>query len=165
MNERSTTGHEAPGDNSMTSEKERPARPKSNRQSAPDLSNYDFTNDWRSGNNAWNNASWQDALNWGQRRNSDPGHSPVYEQTFPRIDAKSRRVNPTMNISISDPPQLGPTKFEVFRRELLWRGDIHYAIDDSALISVLAIRSKDEFLKGLLTSFTQGARNNIEGGF
>ena len=142
---------------------ERPVRPRNNTASTPDLTYLANGNDWWGSANAWSNGEWSDQRYWSsQRRRSDPSPVPGNYSTFPCVDAQSRRANPITTISISDPPHFDPTRFEVFRREILWWRDIHYAIEDSALISVMAIRCKDDYLKGLLTSFMEKTRNQIE---
>ena len=109
-------------------------------------------NDW-----SWINQDW-----WPRNQNQEP--PPLPEPG--RVDTEARTVpNPmaTMfaNVQISDPPRFDANRFEIFRRELLRWKDIHHSIADKSLIDVLAIRSKDDLLKSILTTFMENTREDL----
>ena len=73
---------------------------------------------------------------------------------------KSAVVSKFANLTISDPPRFEVSKYEAFRRELLWWRDSHSSFEDSVLITTLAIKAVDDSLKSLLTSFMESARED-----
>ena len=111
----------------------------------------------------WYDRGWNDFNDPRQHRGGNPDY-PVYEGGggFPTADNRNRAAYPTINATVSDPPLFGPGEFEIFRRELLWWRDIRYSVEDSALITIIAIRAKGDLLKSLLTTFMGSTRLHIE---
>ena len=56
-----------------------------------------------------------------------------------------------VNLHITDPPKFDVSRYEVFRREILWWRDIHASLDDDVLIATLAVKSTDDTLKTVMT--------------
>ena len=63
-----------------------------------------------------------------------------------------------INVSITDPPQYSEGKYEIFRKEVVWWRDIHHNISDAQLIGVLAVRIKEDPIKGLMMLFMDQTR-------
>ena len=90
------------------------------------------------------------------------GPKPFETGKFPNVTSDCAVAAKFVNLSIGDPPKFDVTKYESFRRELLWWRDVHSSFDDSVLITTLAIKITDESMKSLLTSFTESTRENRE---
>ena len=102
--------------------------------------------------------------NW--YRNSDNwswnphGAGPSEEGKFPTIHTQNGPANQTINLTISDPPKFDVNRFESYRRDLLWWRDIHAPIEDSILITTIAVKCTEEVLKSIVSNFLEETRDD-----
>ena len=83
------------------------------------------------------------------------GVPPGCSQVIPNLP-----VSTVMNVSIGDPPKYQDDRYELFRRALVWWGDIHLGVSDRQLIGTMALRSEG-LIKGMMVQFMGGTRRNV----
>ena len=66
-----------------------------------------------------------------------------------------------INVNITEPPVFDGI-FEIYRKELIWWRDIHNTLPGSQLISVLAVKTKQGPIKGLLVQFMDSTRGKSD---
>ena len=61
-------------------------------------------------------------------------------------------------INVSDPPKYQSDRYELYRKEVLWWGDIHFGVYDSHLVGMMAIKGEG-LIKSFLVQFMEETRN------
>ena len=69
-------------------------------------------------------------------------------------------LTPFIQVCISDPPVFMVTKYEMYRKELLWWRDLNNSVPDAQLVIHLTIKATDTVLKGLLTQYLERTRDS-----
>ena len=95
--------------------------------------------------------------NWAWSPNAK---EPLGPTKFPTIHNRNVPANPTINLTISDPPKFDINRFESYRRDLLWWRDINSAVDDSTLITTIAVKCTEEILKSIVSNFLEETRDD-----
>ena len=95
--------------------------------------------------------SWSDQK-WGWEANA---RKEFKEDEFPTGQWKPTPSTAYVNLQVSEPPKFECTRYETFRKEILWWRDIHSSLDDNVLISTLAVRAVDDALKSVLSLFME----------
>ena len=66
----------------------------------------------------------------------------------PNVDRNVPHVVPQMptgafiNVTIAEPPRCTVDRYELYKKELLWRRDIHHGASDQQLIGLMALKAE-----------------------
>ena len=58
-----------------------------------------------------------------------------------------------LSLAVTDHPTFNPLKYALFRREVIWWGDLHANIPDVQIVLTLALKVSGDLLKGLITRY------------
>ena len=95
--------------------------------------------------------------NWAWCPNA---REPLGPTKFPTLHNRNVPANHTINLTISDPPKFDVNRFESYRRDLFWWRDINSAVDDSTLITTIAVKCTEEILKSIVSNFLEETRDD-----